>query len=262
MSTFDIPRLLAQEVVKRVEHHPSLTSTQDYAQQLGASGVVLELPLLIVADEQTAGRGRGVNRWWTGAGSLAFSLMFDPEDWGMERRAMPQRSLAAAVALVDTLAAVASPFGPALAGLGLHWPNDVFVGGRKIAGILIDVLPDGRHILGIGVNVNNSLAGAPEEVLARATTLAELTGSQFDLTEFLGLLLGNLELAMRQSTLAPEVLGRRFDSLCLQVGQVLTLETGGARTIGECLGIALDGALLLEVAGAPKSFYSGVLVRG
>jgi hypothetical protein len=72
---------------------------------------------------------------------------------------------------------------------------------------------------------------------------------------------GNIEFAMRQSTVAPEVLGRRFDSLCLQTGHVLTLEAGGVRTRGECLGIAQDGALLLNVAGAAKSFYSGVLVH-
>lgn len=259
---FDIERLLAQGIVCQVEHHALLASTQDRAQELAAGDQKLLLPLVVLADAQTAGRGRGANRWWTGPGSLAFSLVFDPESWGLARRAHPLRSLAAAVALVDTIAAIGAPFGPALRGLGLHWPNDVFVGGRKIAGILIDVLPDGRHVLGIGVNVNNSLAGAPEEVLRRATTLRELTGRTFDRTEFLMLLLAELETALRETGVDPDSLGKRCHDLCLQVGETLTIESGGQRTRGLCRGIASDGALLLETPAGSQKFYSGVLQHG
>ncbi len=74
---------------------------------------------------------------------------------------MPLRSLAAGVAVVSAVRPAIAP-----QQVGLHWPNDVFVGPRKLAGILIDVLADGRHILGIGLNVNNSLADAPDDVRA------------------------------------------------------------------------------------------------
>ena len=85
-----------------------------------------ELPLLVVADRQTAGRGRGANRWWTGPGALAFSLLVDGRTVGADRSRSPLVALAAAVAVVDTVA----PLLPAHQ-VGIHWPNDVLVAERK-----------------------------------------------------------------------------------------------------------------------------------
>ena len=74
----DAVRILRETSVARVEHRPTLASTNDRAAQCAAQGVK-DLPLLVVADQQTAGRGRGSNRWWTGPGGLAFSLLVDAE---------------------------------------------------------------------------------------------------------------------------------------------------------------------------------------
>jgi BirA family biotin operon repressor/biotin-[acetyl-CoA-carboxylase] ligase len=250
----DLARLAASPMLARVEHHATLGSTQDRAHELARAGDAAKLPLLIVAEEQTLGRGRGVNRWWTGRGSLALSLLFDPADWDVSRNPLPERSLAVGVAIVDSVA-------PWLAEhrVGLHWPNDVFVAGKKIAGVLIDVLPDGRHVVGIGLNVNNSLAEAPDDVRARAASLCELAGRPFDRTELLLTLLDRLQAAVRESAAAPEVFGQRFDELCLQAGQTLTVEAGSQRTTGICAGIAADGALLLDTPGGTRKIYSGVL---
>ncbi len=250
----DLARLSQSPVVGSVEHFATLGSTQDRAHELARSGEALTLPLLIVAEEQTSGRGRGVNRWWTGRGSLAMSLLFDPADWNVSRSPQPERSLAVGVAIVDTIA-------PLLAGhqVGLHWPNDVFAAGKKVAGVLIDVLPDGRHIVGIGLNVNNPLAAAPDDVRARAASLSELAGRTFDRTAVVLNLLDHLQAAVQDSAASPQLFGQRFNQLCLQVGQKLTVESGSQRTTGICVGIAADGALLLDTPGGMQKFYSGVL---
>ena len=156
-----------------------------------------------MADTQTAGRGRGTNRWWTGAGSLAFSLIIDPQDWSISRQPAPERSLAVGVAIVDAVQ-------PWLAGipLGLHWPNDVYASDRKLAGILIDVLPDGRNIVGIGINANNTLDSAPDEVRQRATTLRDLTGRMLDRTDLLLSVLGNLKCCVQSVAADPPSFGR------------------------------------------------------
>jgi BirA family biotin operon repressor/biotin-[acetyl-CoA-carboxylase] ligase len=250
----DRERLARSGSIARVEIHATLASTQDRAHEVARGPDPGPLPLLIVAEEQTAGRGRGTNRWWTGRGSLALSLLFDPADWALSRQPLPERSLAIGVAIVDTVRPLLGD-----RDLGLHWPNDVFVGGKKIAGILIDVLPDGRHVVGIGLNVNNSLADAPDEVRRRATSLCELAGRPLDRTSLLLELLGNLEAAVRASAASPEIFGRRFGQLCLQLGRELTIEVGCQRTTGRCAGIAPDGALLLETAAGWQRFYSGVL---
>ena len=151
----DIQTLLANTFLAHAEYHPVLDSTQTRARALAeevAEGKVLS-PALIVADRQTAGRGRAENRWWTGEGSLAFSLLVDPEQFGFPRRAVPRLSLAAGVAIIDALAPRLADRPP-----GLHWPNDVYVGSGKLAGILVEVLPGGWHIVGVGLNSNNTAA--------------------------------------------------------------------------------------------------------
>ena len=250
----DAARLATSPVLGRVEHHETLGSTQDRAHELARTEPTARRPILVVAEQQTSGRGRGINRWWTGRGSLALSLLFDPADWDVSRIPLPERSLAVGVAIVDTVR-------PLVAGhrVGLHWPNDVFAAGKKIAGVLIDVLPDGRHVVGIGLNVNNSLAEAPGDVRARAASLCELAGRTLDRTELLLALLDRLQTAVRESAAAPEVFGLRFDELCLQTGQTLTVEAGSQRTTGVCAGIAADGALLLDTPEGTRRIYSGVL---
>jgi len=252
----DMEQLSKANSLASVEYHVRLPSTQDRAHEIAAQQGAA-LPRLILADAQTSGRGRGANRWWTGAGSLAFSLLFDPAGWNLPRGVSPQRSLAAALAVIDTVA-------PHLMNhvVGLHWPNDVFAGSRKLAGILIDVLPDGRHILGIGLNVNNSLADAPSDVRARASSLLDLTGVKHDRTGLLLMLLAQLEVRFRELALSPDQIGREFHQRCLQVGKSLAIQCGSQRTSGVCAGIAVDGALLLETEQGLKKFYSGVLDHG
>ncbi len=249
----EVERLLASGLVASVQYFDTLGSTQDRAHEL-ARGATPPLPLLVVAEEQTAGRGRGQNQWWTGRGSLAFSLLIDPAAWGLSAEASPQRSLAAGVAIVDTLA----PHLPHQR-VGLHWPNDVYAGGRKLAGVLVDVLADDRHVIGIGLNVNNPLAGAPADVMARAASMCELACRRFDRTALLVDLLAALKAAFHSYGAEPAELGQRFNALCLQIGEELTVDVAGRQSSGICQGIGPDGALLLQTPAGLARFYSGVL---
>ncbi len=248
----DIESLVASSFLAHAEHHEVLDSTQTRARALAEAGV--ELPALVVADRQTAGRGRGNNRWWTGEGSLAFSLLVDPEQFGFPRRAVPRLSLAAGVAIVDAVA-------PRLSDqpLGLHWPNDVYVGRGKLSGILVEVLPDGRHIIGAGVNTNNTVADAPEVLRESIATLLDLTGQTHDHAELLLVILENMEAVISQLNEPVETLGSRFDLLCRQRGEMLTVYQGEQTITGRCAGIAPDGALLLDTAEGRKAVLSGTL---
>src|SRR5262245_11220892 len=206
----DTDMILSRTFVVAAEHYAVLDSTQFRARALAeGSRDSNSLPALIVADRQTAGRGRANNRWWTGEGSLAFSLLVDPVQFGFPRGPVPRLSLAVGVALVDAIA-------PRLVGqpLGLQWPNDVYVGPRKLAGILVEVLPDGRHIIGVGLNSNNRACDAPTALADTLTTLLDLTGRPHDHTELLISIMENVEAALRQLAEPLEALGQRFDLLC------------------------------------------------
>lgn len=254
----DADRILRESFVKRMEHHGSLASTNDRAVECARAGSD-HLPLLIVADQQTAGRGRGANRWWTGHGSLAMSLLVDAALVGADRQRSPLVALAVALTVVDTV----QPLLPSHR-VGIHWPNDVMVcdgvaADRKVAGILVEVLPDRRHIVGIGLNTNNTLADAPPELRETACTIGDLTAKQLDHTVVLVALLECLERDFAQLRAGATGVAERVNALCLQRGRLLTVDSGGNKTAGRCQGIAGDGALVLDMPAGLQRFVSGVV---
>jgi BirA family biotin operon repressor/biotin-[acetyl-CoA-carboxylase] ligase len=121
-------------------------------------------PLWIVAAEQTAGRGRRGAAWVSKSGNLyATLLLTEPSP----KAAAPQLSFVTALALHDAVADLAPQFGP---GLKLKWPNDLLLGGAKLAGILIEGESDPAFAVAVGIGVN--CAHHPEETAYPATDLA------------------------------------------------------------------------------------------
>ncbi len=161
-------------------------------------------------------------------------------------------SLAAAVAVVDAVA-------PLLPGAPSRHPlaNDVIVDQRKLAGILVEVLPDRRHVIGIGLNTNNTAADAPAELQATVATLRDLSGRQHDQTALLIDLLRRLEQEFSRLRSDAKSVALRANELCLDRGRPLTLQWADRKITGSCRGIAADGALLLETPSGLESFYSG-----
>ncbi len=249
-----IQLLVRDTFIAQAEHHEVLGSTNDLARERAQDGDERRLPLLILADRQTAGRGRGANRWWTGRGSLAFSLLLPAEAIPAEQTPLPLIGLAAAVAVVEAVRPLLSQ---QIA--GVHWPNDVYVGQRKLAGILIEVLADRRHVLGIGLNANNCSGEAPQELRQKVVALCDLVGRPVDRIDVLTALLQELEKQLDVLTRASREVARHADRLCGQKGETLTLRMGKDSATGRCLGIADDGGLLLETENGRRSFYTGTL---
>ncbi len=240
--------------VAQAEHHEVLGSTNDLARQYAQDGTERRLPLLILADRQTAGRGRGSNRWWTGRGSLAFSLLLPAESIAHNQTQPSLAGLAAAVAIVEAVQPLLSE-----QNVGVHWPNDVYVGERKLAGILIEVLADRRHVLGMGLNTNNSSVEAPPELRQKVVALCDLIGQSVNRIEVLTAILQRLEKQLETMAHSPQEVARQANRLCAQTGKTLSLQTGTATTTGRCLGIGDDGGLLLETDTGQKTFYTGTL---
>ena len=143
-------------------------STNALARTLAHEGQT-DLPLVIVARNQSGGRGRGTNAWHSDAGSLTLSILIDPVAGSLKPEQWSRLALAASVAVVDTIQPYLVRW-PA----GIRWPNDVEINERKIAGLLpetIDTPLGPRLVLGIGLNVATHFHTAPLEVRALATTL-------------------------------------------------------------------------------------------
>ncbi|MBN1589128.1 MAG: biotin--[acetyl-CoA-carboxylase] ligase [Pirellulales bacterium] len=255
----DLQHILSETFVASAEHHEVLGSTNDLARRRADEG--LPFPRLITAEHQTSGRGRGANVWWTGQGSLAMSLLLPSESIPEEAGRSILISLVTAVAVVDTLRPIVEtqPLTGGSVLLGLHWPNDVFLSGRKLAGILIEVLPNRAHVIGIGINTNNTAADAPDNVRPRVITLRDATGVVCDHVELLIGLLNRMELGLRALSVDPNAIAQAANERCLQQGQILSIQMGKKQLTGRCLGIAPDGALLIDTPDGPRPCHSGVV---
>ena len=141
-------------------HQRRCDSTNDLARQLAASGA--PNGTIVTADEQTAGRGRQGRSWTAPAGkALLYSAILRP--LGERHLLLP---LAAPLAVVEAAEGVA----PVIC--AIKWPNDVWIDGRKCAGVLIEARPqDGWAVIGIGLNVSIERGEFPPELRETATSL-------------------------------------------------------------------------------------------
>ena len=165
------------EVTRRI-HLSSVDSTNSHVRRLLARGEVLPELTLVDADSQTEGRGQTGNSWESEAGrNVQFSLVCHPHFLP----ASSQFALSEAIAL-----AVAETVGGEV-----KWPNDIYVGDRKISGTLIECDLSGSRIetciIGTGINVNQTVfrSDAPNPV-----SLAQLTGREYDREEILQAVIG------------------------------------------------------------------------
>lgn len=128
---------------------------------------------VVLADEQTGGRGRGNNRWYSPEGGLWFS--FEVSGSGAKN---PQKLY---VKILGTLKELLADGGVITE---VSRPNDLVAGGKKIAGILIEE-KDSSFIIGLGVNVNNDLSPLPDELRKESTTMKEMTGTEISRVKLL-----------------------------------------------------------------------------
>ncbi|WP_375457285.1 biotin--[acetyl-CoA-carboxylase] ligase [uncultured Methylobacterium sp.] len=181
----------------RLHVHERLGSTNTEALAQARAGAVG--PLWIAAHAQAAGRGRRGNAWASAPGNLTASVLWPVA--GVEPERVAGLGFVAGVALADALdeacgTADDCPGGDAARRFGLKWPNDVLVGGRKLAGILLEAetLPGGRRAVVIGFGVN--VAAVPEGFPDTAVSLAGL-GHAADAGTLLSGLTNKLAAAVR-----------------------------------------------------------------
>ena len=236
-------------------------STNDLAKRMAMeeSG---PLPVVIRADRQTSGRGRGANRWWSDEGSLTFSVLLDPLSRGLTDRQTPLTSLASAVAVAEVVAEWIDR-----GEVAIRWPNDVEIDGRKVSGILPEQVntPEGaRLVIGIGLNVRSRLDEAPEEVRRMAAALEEFRDRRLgaeDQEAIFAAVLDRLDNALDRLGRDDPALARAWADRDPLLGEAVRLDVGGTIVDGVGRGIGPDGGLRIDVAGAIRTFYGGRVLR-
>ena len=209
---------------------------------------------LVVADEQTAGRGRSGRTWFTPPGAaLAFSLILYPNELGSVP--VPRITGLGALAVCDVLQNKYELMAQ------IKWPNDVLVGGSKLAGVLVEAHWHGDEIqaavLGIGINVAPDSVPSERELDYPATCLEVVLGSPVDRWRLLEEVLAAT--LYRLSSLNQADFLQAWESNLAYQGQwVQLLKEGSEPVEGRLIGLESDGSLRLELSGGDeKSFQAG-----
>ncbi len=223
------------------------SSTNDELRALAVAGA--PEGLILLAENQTAGRGRRGTAWFSPAGeSLAFSILLRPS---APKAWWPRLALATGLAVAEAL----ESFGLAA---GIKWPNDLWCNHRKVAGILVESGGD-FVIIGIGLNVNT--VDFPPEVAELATSMHLASGHPFVLADVLGAIIQRFSIRRSQ-------IGSEFSTLldavrlrCVLTHQRISLVTPDGLKSGWMEGISPAGELILRTQNGIEHFMQADEIR-
>ncbi|MBP9900465.1 MAG: biotin--[acetyl-CoA-carboxylase] ligase [Verrucomicrobiota bacterium] len=216
--------------------------------------VAAKLPVwhAVRADTQTAGRGRFQRAWVSDAGGLWLSAVVPVETNSPAWRMLP---LAAGVAVCDALRANGAKQ------LRLRWPNDILVGDRKLAGLLIDQFQPGLAVVGVGINVCNQPEARDGRLKGHVARLADLVSAVPSLHELARHVLVALHAVWQEVRNAGgETLLPRVNALW-HLPRAVRLDLDGAQVTGAFAGVDACGRLQLQRPDGKIKFYEPQDVR-
>jgi len=250
-----LENLLSGLPLGALRYFNAVGSTNDLAARWAQAGAP-DLSL-VVADEQTAGRGRMQRRWFTPPGAaLAFSMVLRQPEVGFAAQ-LPRLTALGALAVCDTLNAALPPMLPAQ----IKWPNDVLATRRKLAGVLAEAHWHGEQlaavILGIGINVAPDSVPPAEMLDFPATCLEAVLEKPVDRWELLRAVLLQL-VEWRQRLDSADLVKAWERRLAFRGEWVRLLQEGAPPLEGQVLGLNPDGALRLRLrSGEETAFIAG-----
>jgi len=235
---------------KKVIHLDTTESTNSYAASLLANGT--EEGTVVLAEEQTAGRGRSGRVWSSEKGkNLTFSIILKPK---VPPASIGVISLYAALGVAEAVRDITGK--PA----HCKWPNDVLIDGRKLCGILSESNIEGEKlssvVVGIGLNVNQT--EFPADIKPPPTSLRLAAGKTFDRISVLSSVLDRLE--KRYEDLQSQrfdVIIRAWESLATMMGSEIQVATHEGVLRGVASGIAEDGGLIVRTNGTDRKILAG-----
>lgn len=253
VNDFAVRHYLSAKVFgEKIHSYQSLGSTNSTAWQLAEEGA--PEGTVVVADRQTAGRGRLGRSWHSPPRvGLWFSLVLRPEVAPAEA---PGLSLLTALALAQTIQSHCQMEAK------IKWPNDCQIAGKKVAGILTELSSEldkvNFVIVGVGLNVNQAKSDFPSGLKSKATSLFVETKTKWRRAEVLALFLKEFEhfyLPFKKSGITPLI--KEIERRMTLLGQRVKLAVGKDIVTGKVAGLAEDGALLLETRTGSYRAISG-----
>lgn len=239
------------EIIPEVEVHSLIDSTNDYLMRRLPNQ--LTQGQVCLAEYQSAGRGRRGRQWISPFGSQIYLSMY----WSLEEGL----SAAMGLSLLSALAVSDAVYAASGIQVQLKWPNDVYIEGVKLAGILIDLegqaLEPSHSVIGIGLNLNMP-GKAAEKIDQGWTDLQSHSETKIDRNVLSAALISSLYTRLLQHKKEGlNVMLDEWHAHDVYLNKRVKLHTGERVTTGICRGINNQGALLLEVDGQVKPIYGG-----
>ncbi|MFY0757842.1 biotin--[acetyl-CoA-carboxylase] ligase [Metabacillus dongyingensis] len=237
---------------RHIHFEEVLSSTQKIAHTLAGDGA--KEGTIVVADQQTSGRGRLARAWYSPKQTgIWMSMILRPK---IPINKTPQLTLLTAVALIQAIEEVT--------GLTpeIKWPNDILINGKKIVGILTELQAEADRvhsvIIGVGMNVNHTLDQFPEELQAIATSIAAETGEQADRAQVIQAIMMNFEKLYTSYLIHGfKPVKLLWESYAISLNKNLIARTLQGTIRGRAIGIDDEGVLLLETnEGNIEKIYS------
>ena len=232
---------------------PTVSSTNDLMKIMASQNV--PEGTVVVAEVQTAGRGRLGRRWFSPEGGLWFSVLFRPKaEAGETAKLVFVVSLAVAEVLQE------------LCGLRAEtrWPNDVLVNGKKICGVLAEMKTSGGKVdyavVGVGVNVNFRVREVlPEQVWETATSVEDELGKKVDNTNLLLALIERLDRVYAVFVdEGSNAVVKRWKRYAGFLGHEVRVDVGPESLVGVAVDVTCEGALVLKFAdGSIRELHVG-----
>ncbi|HLS08261.1 biotin--[acetyl-CoA-carboxylase] ligase [Lentibacillus sp.] len=238
---------------KHILHKTTTPSTQQVAHQAARDNA--EHGTVIIADEQTQGKGRMERQWYsTRNKGIWMSILLRPS---IHPAAAPQLTLLTATVLADVITncTTAKP--------KIKWPNDLLINHKKTAGILTEMQAEQDRIqyiiAGIGINVNHSDEDFPSSISQKATSLKLETGEEQPIVQIIQQILLYFERSYNAFIRNGfSDIKNKWESYGYKVGETIRIRTNSEKLEATFTGIAEDGALLVQTDNdGVRKIYSG-----
>lgn len=218
-------------LVQRIVHYSTVTSTMDTARELWSSSADAA-GTLVIADSQTAAQGRGGRSWFSPSGALSFTLLMECKDF--------KTSSLVNLAVPVAVARACSSLG--VTDVGVKWPNDVWIGNKKLCGVLVDIESSWKLSIGVGINLNNEIQNDISKI---GVSLKDVLLKTLQREKVLSLVLDELELLLKMK------FDRFLDAYSgydiLKNKQIIVMpkkiEDDSAHYFAKCIGVSSEGFL-------------------
>jgi BirA family biotin operon repressor/biotin-[acetyl-CoA-carboxylase] ligase len=247
--TFDLARLRRDLKPFRLHWFSRLRSTNDHAAAMRRSEKLFA-PAIVLTGHQTAGRGRGHNKWWSQPGVLTVTFVL-PQGDTLQPHQIP---LLAGLAVRDAVA----PMVPK-AKVKLKWPNDLLIDGKKLAGLLCERVHK-ADLIGVGLNIEFAAGNIPPALKDRICCLAEYSDVPLDLADVLISIAASMhQMLTHQNERTFAHLLREYDSHHALLGKRVSVLTGSdpVPIHGICQRLDGMGRLVLSYRGKQHRIIAG-----